>query len=407
MAFFFPDEIFANCVRPGIMPDMWFYFKFYAHYIFSAQTRQGLLLLAMGGLFLSSFALQALQGAMQGLQNAVMTRAKKIDGQAVLRLQGIYQEVATATRLQEQLAAFGWPGYLALESEVLLRHQNFLAPGLARAYQSLPPFLAKKTVQDIVLPRDLAYHLQAVRSDEIQLISPAATRFFMADIPGEVSGAVSDFLVSRVPEVDSTYLWPRLGLLQNLLRQKIVNRIYFYEGVDLTGLANFVAQQPQAADLHLETWEEQNDTLVWSLKLEGTIMVLLFSAMAFLVSLSITSGMMAFLAKAKEDLASFWLLGAPAKRVAYSVRGFVYLASALVVATGVGSGMIFLKILASGKIILMPDIFIDRTIPAVITLKSVLLAFGIPYVMAIICVQYAINKFMQQTSYLAVVRKNN
>ena len=386
---------------------MFYYFKFYARYILAAHTRQGLLLLAMGGLFLSSFALEALQGAMQGLQNAVTTRAKKIDGQAVIRLQGVYQEVGAAQNLQEQLAAFGWPGYLALETEVLLRHQNFLAPGLARAYQTLPPFLAKKEIQDIVLPRDLAYHLQAVRSDEIQLISPAATRFFMADIPGEVSGAVSDFLISRVPEVDSMYLWPRLGLLQNLLRQRIVNRLFFYEGVNLTGLAKFLAQQPQAQDLILETWEEQNDTLVWSLKLEKTIMVLLFSAMAFLVSLSITSGMMAFLAKAKEDLAAFWLLGASAKRVASSVRGFVYLAAAVVVALGVGVAVIFLKILASGKIIVMSDIFIDRTIPAVITAKNLVLAFGIPYLMAIICVQYAINKFMQQTSYLAVVRKNN
>jgi len=373
---------------------MFYYFKFYSRYILAAHTRQGLLLLAMGGLFLSSFALEALQGAMQGLQNAVTTRAKKIDGQAVIRLQGVYQEVGAAQNLQEQLAAFGWPGYLALETEVLLRHQNFLAPGLARAYQTLPPFLAKKEIQDIVLPRDLAYHLQAVRSDEIQLISPAATRFFMADIPGEVSGAVSDFLISRVPEVDSMYLWPRLGLLQNLLRQRIVNRLFFYEGVNLTGLAKFLAQQPQAQDLILETWEEQNDTLVWSLKLEKTIMVLLFSAMAFL-------------AKAKEDLAAFWLLGASAKRVASSVRGFVYLAAAVVVALGVGVAVIFLKILASGKIIVMSDIFIDRTIPAVITAKNLVLAFGIPYLMAIICVQYAINKFMQQTSYLAVVRKNN
>ena len=386
---------------------MLYYFKFYARYILAAQTRQGLLLLAMGGLFLSSFALEALQGAMQGLQNAVMTRAKRIDGQAVIRLQGVYQDPLAAQSLQEQLAAFGWPGYLALESEVLLRHQNLLAPGLARAYQTLPPFLAQKKVQDIVLPRDLAYHLQAVRSDEIQLISPAATRFFMADIPGEVSGEVSDFLVSQVPEVDGNYLWPRLGLLQNLLRQKIVNRLFFYEGTKLAGLANFLAQQPHAQDLVLETWEEQNDTLVWSLKLENTIMVLLFSAMAFLVSLCITSGMMAFLAKAKEDLAAFWLLGAPAHQVARSVRGFVYLAAALVVAVGVGGAVLFLKILASGNFFLMPDVFVDRTIPAVITAKSILLAFGIPYLMAVLCVQYAVNKFMQQTSYLAVVRKNN
>ncbi|MBP5297282.1 MAG: hypothetical protein J6Y94_08135 [Bacteriovoracaceae bacterium] len=372
-----------------------------------AQTRQGLLILAMVGLFLSSFALQTLQGAMQGLQNSQLARGKRIEGQAVLQLKGAYQAADAAAALQKKLAALGWKGYLALEEEVLLRHANYLAPGLGRAFAELPPFLQDKEVQDMVLTRDLAYSLQALRGETISLISPVASHFFLTEIPQEVSGEVSDFIAAQLPAIDATHFWPRPGLMQNLIRQKIYNRLVFYTPGDFKVLRKLLQQETHPQDLVLETWEEQNDTLVWSLKLEHAMMVFLFSAMAFLVSLSITSGMMAFLAKVKEDLAAFWLLGASAPRLARSVRGFIYLSSAIAVVGGVVSAIIFLQLLSHGHFFLMPAEFVDRTIPSEITLPNVLRSFLIPYLMAVICGQYVVRKFMAQTSYLALVRKDN
>ena len=385
---------------------MFYYFKFYLRYMLKAQTRQGLLILAMVGLFLSSFALQALQGAMQGLQNSQMAKGKGIDGHAVIQLKGDYQLADQAQALQERLARLGWPGFLALEEEVLLRHANYLAPGLGRAFAQTPPFLQGKVVQDIVLTRDLAYNLQALRGESVSLISPLASHFFLTEIPQEVSGEVSDFLAAQLPAIDSTHFWIRPGLMQNLIRQKIYNRLVFYQTGDFKDLQHILAQEAHPQDLLLETWEEQNDTLVWSLKLEHAMMVFLFSAMAFLVSLSITSGMMAFLAKVKEDLAAFWLLGASAPRLAGSVRGFIYFSSALAVGAGVIAGIIFLNLMASGYI-KMPAEFVDRTIPAEITWQNILSSFLIPFLMAVICGQYVVRKFMAQTSYLALVRRDN
>ena len=372
-----------------------------------AQTRQGLLILAMVGLFLSAFALQALQGAMQGLQNSQLAKGKRIEGQAVLQLKGAYQDALAAAKLQEKLARQGWKGYLALEEEVLLRHANYLAPGLGRAFAQTPPFLQDKEVKDLVLAQDLAYSLQVLRGENISLISPVASHFLLTEIPQEVSGEVSDFVVAQLPAIDGTHFWVRPGLMQNLIRQKIYNRLVFYEAGDFKALQTILAQEAHPQDLLLETWEEQNDTLVWSLKLEHAMMLILFSAMAFLVSLSITSGMMAFLAKVKEDLAAFWLLGASAPRLARSVRSFIYFSAAVAVSGGVVVGIVFLKLMASGKLYLMPAVFVDRTIPAEITCSNVALSFLIPYLMAVICGQYVVRKFMAQTSYLAVVRRDN
>ena len=384
------------------------YLKYFFIYIISAKNRQRLLILAVVGLFLSSFALIVLQSTMGGLQNKLMERSKAVLGKATL----YYKSEATDENYRKLFKILDDKKVQyskEYEIELLLRYQTFITPVIVHGIDQsgFVPDLLRNDLQtstngkkvDAIMPLELAYKVGVAPPEELQIISPAHVDDLMGEIPRGQTIKIERTISSDVPEIDLYHLWVRLPLIQNLIQSHLINRVRIYSDMDFDELKNLIPSQ-----IELKTWEQENATLVWALRLESTVMVFLFAAMSLLVSLCISSGLLIFFNKIKSDLSSFWILGASFGQIDRATKYFLHLMSFLSIAMGVVFGLIFLWLFDHYAPEIMPDVFVDRKIPILITMKGLMVSFLVPYIISSIFVSFALAQFKREHDLLDHVR---
>lgn len=373
--------------------------KYFFSYIFFSKTRQRLLFLAIVGLFLSSFSLLVLQSTMGGLQNNLMERSKKVSGRAEIDLKDSYPEItAIVGKYTDNFT-------LEYEIELLLRYSSVLSPVIVHGIDTKgkkPEFMNAWDGKNLVMPYDLSAKLSVVPGDEVKLISPSHVDPLMGDLPRFGTAIVAGPMVETgVPEVDIVHVWIRDSFVQNLIEKRAYNKIRIYVDLNWESLRNDLKSIPNTS---LTTWEEKNRSLVWALRLETTVMVFLFAAMTLLVSLCITSGLLIFFDKVKVDLASFWILGTSKDQLGKASVIFLHLLSFFSVILGILAALAFLWAFDKYGGEIMPDIFVDRKIPVLVTLKGLAISFIIPYLISIVFSYFSLKQFKEERDLLEHVR---
>jgi lipoprotein-releasing system permease protein len=374
------------------------YLKYFFHYIVTAKNRQRLLILAVVGLILSSFALIVLQSTMGGLQNKLMERSKRILGRSTIRL-SIDDDATKVIQFLDSQHALYLKEY---ELELLLRYQTYITPVIVHGIDlsaPLPLFLKNEKIKEGLIPMELAYKIGAVPPEKMQLVSPSHVDSLFDDIPRTQTINVEKSFSTDVPEIDAYHLWARLSLIQNLVRSKSYNRIRIYSDIDVLKLKKLLSHT-----MTIKTWEEENSTLVWALNLESSVMVFLFAAMSLLVSLCISSGLLIFFNKIKTDLSSFWILGASLFKINQSTKYFLHLMSFLSIVSGLLLGLLFLFLFDKMAADIMPNVFVDRRIPILITSKGLIISFMVPYCISWLFITFSLNQFKREYNLLDHVR---
>ena len=381
--------------------------KYFFSYLFQAKTRQKLLFLAVFGLFLSSFALLVLQSTMGGLQHNLISRSKSIDGAAIIHLHK--NDVSKFTELKNILIGKNINFNFEYELELLIRHRNYLSPIVVhgidiKSPENIPPVIQDKDFEDMIIGMDLASKIGASFGSKVQIISPAHVDAFFGDIPRSSVLYLDELIRTDVPEIDLFHAWMRLPLLQNLTREKVVNRIRLYDIEEDELLSLQIMLQNNKQIKMFKTWEQRNHTLVWALKLESMVMVFLFIAMTLLVSLCITSGLLIFFEKVKIDLASFWILGTSRKNLERATSYFLFFVCNLSIVFGILMALVFLHYFDKYGVEILPDVFVDRKIPIYITNKGILISFAVPTIISTLFTYITLKQFKRDESYLNHVR---
>ncbi len=373
--------------------------KYFFSYIFFSKTRQRLLFLAIVGLFLSSFSLLVLQSTMGGLQYNLMERSKKVSGRAEIGLKANYpQVVALVGKYTDNFS-------LEYEIELLMRFNSVLSPVIVHGIDTAgekPDFLKHWDGKNLVMPYDLSAKLNIVPGDEVKLISPSHVDPLMGDLPRFGTDMVTGPMIETgVPEVDILHVWIRAAFVQNLIEKRAYNKIRIYADLNFDALKKDLQNIPNAS---LTTWEENNRSLVWALRLESTVMVFLFAAMTLLVSLCITSGLLIFFDKVKVDMASFWILGSSKAQLGKALIIFLNFLSLFSVILGILAALVFLWAFDKYSGEIMPDIFVERKIPVLVTFKGISISFIIPYLISMVFSYFSLKQFKDERDLLEHVR---
>ncbi len=377
------------------------YFSYFLKFIFLSKNRQRLLILAIVGLFISGLSLVILQSSMGGLQNKLMNRSKAVIGSSVIKFDTNYNEDELNSFI-DKLVKYKITHSLEYEIELLLKYRSYLVPVIAHGIDThfyLPEFLSEVNFKNAVIPYDVAYKIELAPPEEVKLISPIHTDSLLIDVPRSQTILVDKIISTSVPELDALHVWVRLPYLQNLIRDKKVNRIRLYGNNNLKLIKKIIPK-----DFQLSTWEKENEALVWALNLESTVMVFLFAAMSLLVSLCINSGLLIFFTKIKNDLSSFWILGASTVKIEKTTTYFLHFIIIISILMGIVFGIILLNIFDYIGPDIMPDVFVDRKIPILITFKGLLISFIVPYVIASFFVYFSLSQFKKEYRLLEHVR---
>ena len=372
------------------------FYQYFLSYVFRARTRQGLLFLAVAGLFLSSLSLLVIQGVMGGLQNGLIARSKNINGVGVIRFEENEFENF------KKFKARGWKFTREVEMEILARAQGHVAPMVIHGIDSSthrPDFLENKDLSGVILGVDLAQKLKTSFFHNIKLIAPSSTTAMAGEVPRQLSSEVSDYLLSEVQEIDQLHAWTRIGLVQNLLRVREANRWRFFNQQD------YEDAQLELKGYEFVSWEEDHKTLMWALGLETKVMLVLFISMSLLVAFSITTALFLFFTKIRQDLASFWLLGYSLKKINRLLLTFIVQLSGMACLLGVILGVGLLFVLERYGHVIVPDIFVERTFPVHISFITLLSSFCIPYLIAIVFSFFSFQSFRKDNpDFIQLVR---
>lgn len=384
------------------------FFKYFFGYILRAKTRQRLLFIAVSGLFLSSFSLMFIQGIMSGLQHGLISRSQNINGTGVLRFpEGVGEE--ELRDLKAYLTSEKTPFFTEVVTEVMLKNKAFLAPAKIHGIDledPLPEFLKDKDFSGILLGSDLAGKVRTHFMDELQVIAPGVTDSLMGEVPRFATITLSDYLYTEISEVDDFEGFVRLSFLQNLLRERSVTGLRLFRPLDPQFQRELLNRAPSGTEL--QSWEQVNAALVWSLNLETKVMMFLFISMSLLVAIAITSGLLIFFGKIKRDLMSFWILGMGKDRILALCLRFTLLLSGITCVLGVLGGQGALYLLESYGHSIMPDIFVERQFPVHFSLVNLLTSLFIPFGISLVFSWFSFAQFRKENqSFVAIVRSIN
>lgn len=383
---------------------VWPFFQYFFSYILRARTRQRLLFIAVVGLFISAFSLMVIQGIMGGLQHGLISRSKSIHGSNLIQFTDASPESLKPLKdfLRQESIAF----YSELEVEVMLKQKNFVAPAKLHGIDlsdKRPAFLVDKDFSGLVLGSDLAAKIRTQFMDEIQVIAPGVTDSLMGEIPRFVTTELSDYVYTEIAEVDDFEAFVRLELVQNLLRSRAINQIRLFGPVNEKLKQQISTLIP--ANSRWLSWEEMNSALVWSLNLETKVMLFLFVSMSLLVAIAITSGLLIFYSKIRRDLMSFWILGMGQKKLVQLCFKFTLILSAITCLLGVIFGYGILLLLERFGHQIMPDIFMERSLPVNLNFTNIVVSYLIPFGISLVFSWFSFIQFRKENqSFVTVVR---
>lgn len=347
--------------------------------LLKSKRHGALLALAAVALGLSSFALLVLQSTMGGLQRGVESRSQYYKSQGTILFE--LSEEIHVREVVEKLRQHKMAAVPVLELEVLAKNGAYTAPARVWGIDPDYPLPFVEHIPGPLIGADLSFQIKAIEGQNIEFIIPTATDPLLGDIPRSMFETIGPSLVTQLPDLDSSMVLVRDSSLQNVLRFQGFNQIKIFGPVDERIVHQIISQGPLSG-ASFRSWEKENQTLVWALRLESTIMLFLFASMSVLVSLAIVSGLMLFFSKIRRDLVAFWVLGMGLERLKKEMQSMAQILCLAPILAGIVLGFFCLVALDQWGGEIMPAVFVERKIPVSFHWRFFLLSFLIPYLIS-------------------------
>ncbi len=292
-----------------------------------------------------------------------------------------------------------------LSSEVVIRHGNKVSGIQLKGVEDAKLARVRKTLTEEALPqmlmgregpesfrhpgifigRELAYEMNLIPGDFVTVISPSRMEGPFQNIPRIKRFVVEGIYQLGVPDQESHVAFTPIGNMENFLRRKGVVSEVEIALRDSSRSSAFVKRYFSAMpDLRVRDWNELNQNLFASMRLERLAMFLILLFTVVISSLNIVSTLTLLVQEKIREISILKAMGAaPGK-----IRDIFVWKGILIGGTGVlfgALGAIGICILLSRyPFITLPDVYYDRTLP--VSFDPVYFA-GVPLIsFVIVCI---------------------
>lgn len=240
-------------------------------------------------------------------------------------------------------------------------HMSVLDKSLVEAVDG-PKVLTR---EGLWLGKELAYQLNVLPGDKVQVISPTETEGPLESVPRVRQFRVDGVFESGIPEKDLHTVYASLEAAQEFLgRPDKVNRVELtvkdFTHSEETGR---LVREELGADYLVKDWNQLNAHLFASLKLERITMFVILAMIILVASFNIVTSLKMTVIEKRKEISILQAMGASSKQIAriFLVQGAVIGNAGTFL--GLIAGLFFCRVLQRYPIVQLPDIFFDRTIP--------------------------------------------
>ena len=224
---------------------------------------------------------------------------------------------------------------------------------------------------DLAMGVDLARSLGLLEGDEVILVPPETLLLPAGEIPKFEKFRVKALVSTQMPEFDAKLLFYDLETFPRRVRSASRE-----DGLEVRLKDAYRADAAKlrlgGAGLHAQTWGERDTSLFFALKMESSAMTLFLSLAVLITSFSIVIVMVLLMSQKKKDIGMLMALGLSFKRTRRVFVGVGLSMSFLGIAAGTVLGVTVCLILEAYPLELLPDIYTDSTLPAHLTLGTLL-----------------------------------
>ncbi len=233
---------------------------------------------------------------------------------------------------------------------------------------------------EVALGVDLARSLGILEGDEITLIPPETLLLSSLETPLFQKVTVRRILVTDLYDLDSKLVLFNSEKSLAQFSKTLSRKRGFHFWFDSVGDADFAKEKLQKLLIKSETWQEKNSDLFFALLMEKSMIGVFLGLAGLIASSSILTVLALLMSQKKRDIAIIKTLGLSQKKTLWLFTKIGLWISGSAIALGLFLGLGVSYYLQYYPVNILPQIYYDSSIPALVDLRFV----GVVVVVAMI-----------------------
>ncbi len=235
---------------------------------------------------------------------------------------------------------------------------------------------------EVALGVDLARSMGLLEGDEVTLIPPETLLLSSLETPLFQKVVVKRILATDLYDLDSKLILFNSEKSLMLFSKTLSRKSGFHVWFDQVEEADSMKEDLQKKEIVAETWQEKNSDLFFALLMEKTMIGIFLGLAGLIASSSILTVLALLMSQKKHDIAIIKTLGLSQKRTLwlFTQMGLWISGGALTLGAVLGLAVSFY--LQFYPVNILPNIYYDSSIPALVDFRFVFLVLGIAGLLA-------------------------